>query len=62
MFRPKTINGRHFSAIEYTTAIGLLAMVELYINKKIPQEGYVKQEDVNWQDALKTKFGNFYRE
>jgi len=62
VFRPKVINGRSFSAIEYTTAIGVLAMVELYINKKIPQEGYVKQEDVNWQDALKTKFGNFYRE
>ena len=62
VFRPKTINGRHLSAVEYTTAIGLISMVELYINKKLPQEGYVKQEDVDWDDVLNTRFGNFYRE
>ena len=45
-----------------TTAVGLLAMVELFLNKKLPQEGYVKQESVEWQDILDTKYGWIYRE
>ena len=37
-------------------------MVELYIKKKLPQKGYVKQEDAKWGDAIKTRFGDYYRE
>ena len=62
VFKPERINGRHMTAIEYTTAIGLLAMVELYLSGKLPQDGYVKQESVNLKDVLTTTFGNFYRE
>ena len=61
IFKPKDINGRFLTAIEYTTAIGLLSMVELYIKGKIPQEGYVRQEDVNWKDATSTTFGSIYK-
>ena len=61
-FKPTEINGRYFTAIEYTTAIGVLAMVELYIKEKLPQTGYVKQEDAKWGDAIKTRFGDYYRE
>ena len=62
VFRPTSINGRYFSAIEYTTAIGLLAMVELYVDEMLPQTGYIKQEDANWKDVLKTMYGSYYRE
>ena len=62
VFRPDGINGRSLTAIEYTTAIGLLAMVELYILGKIPQVGYVRQEDVSWKDTLSTTFGSLYKE
>jgi saccharopine dehydrogenase-like NADP-dependent oxidoreductase len=62
VFRPDGINGRSLTAIEYTTAIGLLAMVELYILGKIPQDGYVRQEDVSWKDTLSTTFGSLYKE
>ena len=62
VFKPETINGRYMTAIEYTTAIGMLAMVELYLKEKIPQKGYVKQESVKLTDALYTNFGNYYRE
>lgn len=62
VFRPERINGRMMTAIEYTTAIGLLSMVELYLNGKLPQDGYVKQESVNWKDVLSTTFGSYYRE
>ena len=62
VFKPETINGRYMTAIEYTTAIGMLAMVELYLKEKLPQKGYVKQESVKLTDALYTIFGNYYRE
>lgn len=62
IFRPRMINGRQLTAIQYTTAIGLLAMVELFLSKKIPQEGYVRQEDVKLEDVYKTTFGDIYRE
>jgi len=62
LFRPREINGRRMTAIEYTTSIGLVAMVELFVEKKIRQTGYVRQEDVNLKDVFKTKFGYIYRE
>ena len=62
IFKPTTINGRYFSAIEYTTAIGLLAMVELYVDKLLPQTGYIKQEEASWSETLKTMYGSYYRE
>ena len=61
IFRPKAINGRNLTAIEYTTAIGLLAMVELFLTYKIPNVGYVRQEDVSWKDVTSTTFGSIYR-
>ena len=61
-FYPDNIHGRFFTAIELTTAVGLVAMVELFLNKKLPQEGYVKQESVDWQDVLSTKYGWIYRD
>ena len=61
-FYPDMIQGRTFTAIELTTAVGLLAMVELFLNKKLPQEGYVKQESVDWKDVLSTKYGWIYRD
>ena len=62
VFRPTQIHGRYFSAIEYTTAIGLISMVDLYLNKKLPEQGYVKQEQADWKYALKTTYGSYYRE
>ena len=61
VFRPQNINGRYLTAIEYTTAIGLLSMVELYLTNKIPRAGYVRQEDVLWSDVISTTFGSIYR-
>ena len=62
VFKPMNINGRNLSAIEYTTAIGLVSMVELFVEGKIPKEGYLKQEQVDWKDVVKTKYGNIYKE
>ena len=61
-FYPDSIKGRTFTAIELTTAVGLVSMVELFIKKKLPQQGYVTQESVDWKDVLSTNYGWVYKE
>jgi len=62
VFRPTVINGRWLTAIEYTTAIGLIAMVELFLDGKLGEKGYRKQEEVLLKDVYSTTYGSFYRE
>ena len=62
IFKPTQIHGRYMSAIEYTTATGLVSMVELFLDKKLPQEGLVLQEQAKWEDALATTYGYLYRQ
>ena len=40
----------------------MISMVELYLDGKLPKEGYVTQESVNWDDVITTTYGKFYRE
>ena len=60
IFYPENIYGNYYTAIELTTAVGIVSVVELFLNKKIPQEGYVKQESVTLKDILSTTFGRIY--
>ena len=62
VFGKQVYRGRTYTAIEFTTATGLISMVELYLDGKLPKEGYVTQESVNWDDVTSTTFGRFYRE
>ena len=62
VFRPTIINGRWLTAIEYTTAIGLIAMVQLFLDGKLGEKGYRKQEEVLLSDVYSTTYGSFYRE
>ena len=62
VFPKQTYRGRTFTAIEFTTAAGLISMVELYLDGKLPKDGYITQESVNWEDVLNTTYGRYYRE
>ena len=62
VFRPTSINGRWMTAIEYTTAIGLVAMVELFLDGKLRETGYHRQEEVLLSDVYSTTYGRFYRQ
>jgi len=62
IFRPRLINGRWLTAIQYTTAIGLVSMVELFLDGKFPEKGYRRQEEVLLSDVYSTTYGSFYRE
>ena len=59
-FYPFTENSRYYTAIESTTASGLLTMVELFLQGKLRNHGYQKQEDVKLSDAVNTVFGSLY--
>ncbi|KRD99966.1 saccharopine dehydrogenase [Bosea sp. Root381] len=46
------------SAIQLTTAAGCVAMVELFLAGKLPQAGFVRQEDASLADFLSTRAGS----
>lgn len=48
------------SAIQITTASSLCAMLDLLAQGKLPQVGFVKQEDVPLQEFLANRFGRVY--
>ena len=54
------IDGRLFSAIQITTAAGICAMVDLLVEGKLPQTGFVRQEQAPLQDFLANRFGSYY--
>lgn len=56
----REIDGRLFSAIQITTAAGICAMVDLLVEGKLPQSGFVRQEQAALPDFLANRFGAYY--
>ena len=56
----RDIAGTRWSAIQITTASGICAMVDLLRDGKLPQKGFVKQEDTALDDFLANRFGANY--
>ena len=56
----KDINGITWSAIQVTTAAGLCTVVDLMRDAKLPNKGFVRQEDVALGDFLDNRFGRHY--
>ncbi len=57
-----TIGGVPWSAIQITTAAGICAMIDLLRDGKLPQQGFVRQEDAQLSDFLSNRFGRHYAE
>ena len=57
----QVVNGQHLSAIQITTAAGICAMVDLLVGGKLPQRGFVRQEDASLADFLANRFGRYYQ-
>jgi saccharopine dehydrogenase-like NADP-dependent oxidoreductase len=57
----QTINGQHLSAIQLTTSAGICAMVDLLREGKLPQRGFVRQEQASLADFHQNRFGRYYR-
>lgn len=59
-FHAREINGKHWRAISWTTAASCCAVVELVSKGVLPQSGFIKQEDIDYQDLIETSFGKLY--
>lgn len=49
-----------WSAIQKTTAAAICAMVDLHRDGKLPAAGFVRQEDVEFEDFVANRFGAVY--
>lgn len=56
----QTIGGRLMSAIQITTACGICAMTDMLVDGKLPQKGFVRQEEAKLSDFLANRFGKYY--
>jgi len=50
------------SAIQITTAAGICAAVDLFREGKLPQSGFIRQEEVKLPDFLANRFGKAYQQ
>ncbi|KAB0268700.1 saccharopine dehydrogenase family protein [Microvirga brassicacearum] len=48
------------TAIQVTTAAGICAMLDLLVAGKLPQKGFVRQEEVGLETFLANRFGRVY--
>lgn len=56
----REIGGKHCTAIQITTASGICAVLDLLADGKLPQKGFVKQEDISFSDFIENRFGANY--
>ncbi|MBT8441043.1 MAG: L-lysine dehydrogenase, partial [Gammaproteobacteria bacterium] len=59
---PIELAGETRTAITWTTAASIVAIVEMVASRLLPQQGFVKQEDVPLEEFLKTSTGKLYAE
>ncbi|MGI9430068.1 MAG: hypothetical protein ACR2NM_15520 [Bythopirellula sp.] len=56
----ESIADENWSAIQITTAGGICAVVDMHVAGKLPQQGFVLQEQVDFDDFLANRFGKCY--
>jgi saccharopine dehydrogenase-like NADP-dependent oxidoreductase len=54
------VGERLMSAIQITTASGICAMCDLLVEGRLPQKGFVRQEEAKFSDFLANRFGRYY--
>lgn len=59
-YRPVEIAGGQQTAIAWTTAGSVVAVIEMVRDGKLPNHGFLKQEDIQLEDFLATKTGALY--
>jgi saccharopine dehydrogenase-like NADP-dependent oxidoreductase len=56
------LHGRHWTAIQIITASATAAVAELVIQGKLPHNGYVCQEEIDFLEFCSTPYGELYKE
>jgi len=59
-YLPRKIAGSTWRAISWTTACSLCAVVEMVFGGQLPQSGFLKQEDIPFNEFLKTRNGQHF--
>lgn len=54
------LGGRDWSAIQITTAAGICAMMDMLFEGRLPDRGFVRQEEASLADFLDNRFGRHY--
>ncbi len=54
------VEGDHWSAIQITTSAGICAVVDLFSNGRLPDSGFVRQEQVSFDEFIGNHFGKYY--
>jgi saccharopine dehydrogenase-like NADP-dependent oxidoreductase len=60
--RTPSDGGEALSAIQITTAAGICAALDLFREGKLPQRGFIRQEQVALPDFLANRFGKAYQQ
>jgi saccharopine dehydrogenase-like NADP-dependent oxidoreductase len=56
-----TVHDQHWSAIQITTAAGICAAIDLFHGGHLPQQGFLRQEQIKLDAFLDNRFGRHYR-
>jgi saccharopine dehydrogenase-like NADP-dependent oxidoreductase len=56
----ETINNENWSAIQLTTAAGICAVVDMHVAGQLPSTGFVRQEQVAFEQFIVNRFGKRY--
>ncbi len=56
----KIYGDEKLSAIQLTTASGVCSALKMYLDGKIKNQGFTKQESLSWDDFLNNNFGKVY--
>ena len=59
-FHAREINGSNWRAISWTTASSCCAVIELVSKAILPQQGFIRQEDILYKDLVETSFGKLF--
>jgi len=59
---PREIAGQYWNAISWTTASSVCAVVDMVARGDLPDQGFLKQEDIPLDMFLKTPSGSFYNQ
>ena len=57
---PQVLAGREWTAIQTTTASSVCAVLDLLVAGRLPQQGFVRQEDIRLGEFLVNRFGRAY--
>ncbi len=55
------IDGENWSGIQITTAAGVCAVLDLLLEGALPDRGFVRQEQVDYERFIANRFGRYYQ-